>query len=518
MGQDVVDYTLKDSNFKRMKTKLEKDIILVGKHCFRVRGEKLKKKDEFGTEQAKIDVKYIPWDEIGLDPMHKEDDYSDARYIHRWKWVPEEELIRQYGMEKVKKLYEDQNTENISGFDLVSKFNGAFVGRYNYYHNYLVIETQYKDENDNIHSCVWSHDTILEKINQSHVERLEYRPILLESSEQAEYYGAMRELKETQKAINQALIQIQLLVNTNKVYVQEGAVDNFEEFRQQFDRVNAILKVNDVTGIKIENLSGDMIAQYKIIDAALERAQKITGMNDAFLGFAGSSASGRQVKLQQNSAVVALRYLTETLEFSYTELAESILQSAKVYFKAHQFLRLTDKKTGERWSELNKPLMLPNERGEEEVVYYDDFEWDEETNEIRLSPVIDPNTSLEDLEYDLNITTAVYNDTDDIERLTLESILSGPAGQTLRNVSPGDYLEISGMHIQSLKGRNTEEISQIFYRNAQKLTGAPTVDPRTVESGGMNGTNGQVGSPQRLLSAMGATNDAKPQGYNNANS
>ena len=513
VAQDTVDYTLKDNNFKRIKTRLEKDIILSGKMCFRVRGVTTGKLDEFGTPEAKVEVKKISWDEIALDPMHKEDDYSDGRWIHRWKWVPEEEMIKLYGEEKVKKLYEDQNTENIAGYDITAKFNGSFVGRYHYYHNYLVIETQYKDKDGNIKSKVWSHDTILEETDLSHLERFEYRPILLEDSNTSEFYGVMRELKETQKSINQALIQIQLLINTNKVYVQDGAVDDFEEFRRQFERVNSFLKVNDLNGIKIDNVSADIVNQYQIIDSALDRCQRITGMNDSFLGFAGSSASGRQVKLQQNSAVVALRYLTETLEFAYTEMAESILQTAKVYFKAHQFLRLTDEKTGDRWQELNKPLTMPNAQGQEEPLFYDEYTYDEETDTVRLEPVIDPDTSLEDLEYDLDISTAVYNDTDDIERLTLEAILAGPAGQSLNAVSPGDYLQISGMHIQSLKGRNSDEISQIFYKNAQKLTGAQPMDPRLVGSNA-GGGNGQSAQGPAMLSAMGATNDSKPEGYN----
>lgn len=514
VGQDTIDYTLKDNNFKRLKGRLEKDIILAGFMCFRVRGVQTDKKDEFGTPHTKVEVKKISWDEIATDPMAKEDDYSDGRWIHRWKWVPEEELIKLYGEEKVKKLYENQNTENIAGHDLTAKFNGSFAGRYHYYHNYLVIETQYKDENGKIQSVVWSHNEILEENDLSHLERYEYRPIFLEDSNTSEFYGVMRELKETQKAINQALIQIQLLINTNKVYVQEGAVSDFEEFRRQFERVNSFMKVIDLNGIKIDNVSSDIVNQYQIIDAALDRCQKITGMNDSFLGFAGSSASGRQVKLQQNSAVVALRYLTETLEFAYTEMGESVLQTAKLYFKAHQFLRLTDDRTGDRWTELNKPITMPNEQGQDQPVFYDEFTYDEETDTITLEPIIDPDTSLEDLEYDLDISTAVYNDTDDVERLTLEAILSGPAGQTLRDVSPGDYLEISGMHVQALKGRNSDAISQIFYKNAQKLTGAQTMDPRMVQGGGQGGTNGQSPSAQNMLSAMGATNDQKPEGYN----
>jgi len=518
IGQDTIDHTLKVNNFKRLKTKLESDIILTGMCCRRIGIKDTGKLDDLGMPIKQITLDHVPWEEISLDPMHRKDDYSDGKYIHRWKWVGEQDLVDLYGKEKVSQLADNQNTENIAGYSLTDKFKGNFTGRYKVYNNYLVIETQVKDKEGKITSYIWSNNTILETIDLSHLDRFEYQPTLLEYHTNSEYSGVMRELIETQKSINQALIQIQLLVNTNKVFVQDGAVEDFEEFKVSFAKVNAILEVNYLDGIKIENMSSEIVEQYRLIDAALERGQKLTGMNDSFLGSAGSSASGRQVKLQQNSAVVALRYLTETIEFLFEQTGEQILEAAKVYYYAHQFLLLTDDKTGEKWTELNKPITMPNAMGQEEIVYYDDYEYDDNTGKVYMKPVIDPDTALSKLEYELSITTAVYNDTDDIERLTLEAILAGPAGQSLLNANPGDYFQIAGMHIQSLKGRNSDDIAKLFYKNAKALNTVPTTDPRLMnQQSGLNGTNGQSGQGPALLSAMGATNDAKPEGYNRGN-
>lgn len=518
LGQDIVNHTLRHNNFKVIKTKLQKDLLCTGLCCYRVASQDKGKKDQFGTPEKQIVLEHVPWEEIYIDPLSRKEDYSDARYVHRWKWVDEETLIDTYGKAKVATLMQNQNTEDIKGYDLTQKLNGEFVGRYKTYDMYLVIETQYKDK-DKIRSVIWSGDTLLEESELTELKDFTLKPFVLEYSDKAEHYGLMRELTETQKAINQAIIQIQLLVNTNKVFVEEGAVDDFTEFEKKFARVNAIMQVNNLAGIKVDNLSVEVVQQYEILNNALNRCQRLLGINDSFLGMQGSSASGRSVQLQQNSAVVALRYITEAIEFIYTEVGKSILNAAKVYYKANTFLRIADKINGDRWVEMNKPFTMPNERGEQEVAYYDDVEFDSETGEANITPIMEPESQIAELDYDIEVTTSPYNDTDEIERVTLEAILAGPAGQLLAQAAPQRYFKIAGMNIQALKSRYSEEISKEFFEMAQQLGGAPVADPRAVQQmGGGNpqGNGGQDAAVGKMLSALGATNDAQAEGYNHA--
>ena len=68
--------------------------------CSYVNVSKTGETDEFGRPKYKIEINHIPAMEIVMDPMSRLDDYSDARYIHRFKWMAKEQVIKQFGKEK----------------------------------------------------------------------------------------------------------------------------------------------------------------------------------------------------------------------------------------------------------------------------------------------------------------------------------------------------------------------------------------------------------------------------------
>ena len=80
-----------------------------------------------------------------------------------------------------------------------------------------------------------------------------------------------REVIETQKAINQALIKLQVMVNTQKAFVTREAVPNIAEFTDAFNRINGVIQVNNLKGIQIESLDREALEQYKIIDSAFNQ-------------------------------------------------------------------------------------------------------------------------------------------------------------------------------------------------------------------------------------------------------
>ena len=61
-----------------------------------------------------------------------------------------------------------------------------------------------------------------------------------------------------------------------------------------------------------------------------------------------------------------------------------------------------------------------------------------------------------------------------------------------------------------MKTRNSEYIADIFEQVASKLAGAETRDPRDANGGADVGA-GDMGS---IMSAIGMSNDAAPDGYN----
>lgn len=514
MATDIIQSVLRDNSWDRIKEHLEEDAVVPGLSCVYYNVEETGKQDRNGLPLYRITIEQVPYKQIIKDPLSTLEDYSDARFIHRWKWVSEEAVRSMFGKQKTEKLEAYYNDTEQPAADFDKSYTGQFVGKFKMHDNYLIIHSVIVDDKGDKWSIYWCGDTELsrKKLVYKYLN-FPYRVFQTIKSDRAEFFGMFEDVKESQKAIDQALLQIQLLANTNKAIVEKNSVEDMETFKETFSRVNDIVEVKDLSGINIINLSGDVIVQYNIINNALDRIQKVLGINDSFLGTAQASDSGRKVKLQQNSTIVAMRYLTGLLEYMFGKIGEDILSLVRQYYTANQILRVSDERLGDRWLELNTQLdmptgkLLPDGEIEFEPLFSEKVL---EDGTIESSPVIDPDTDVGLMEMDIEVTTSAYNETDDMERMMLESMLQGPTGQALLNTNPAGYFKIAGLNVKALKARHSEEVAEIINQTAEMLGKAPTMDPRLV---GQEQTGGENPIGQ-MMSAAGMTNDMQPDGYN----
>lgn len=482
---DLVNQTFRVNNFVSEGDKIKLDCILTGLMCSYVNVNKTGETDEFGRPKYKIDINHIPALELVLDPMSRLDDYSDARYIHRFKWVAEEAMIKQFGAEAVSKLHEYENHLDITEAEFEYTYNTRFDGKYKQFNNYLLVHTIIVDDNDKWWSIFWCGDLELSKTEITYKEvKNPYRVQKLNTSNIVEHYGIFREVIQTQNAINQALLKIQLMVNTQKVFVEANAIDNIKEFTNQVNRVNAVIPVKNLAGIKIENLTREVLDQYTIIDKALDRIQRVLGINDSFLGIAYASDSGSKVKLQQNASVVALRYVTSKVESFYRLLGWDIMNLIKQYYTAHDIIRIADNYEGQKWLEVNQPMQVPTgqinpQTGQPEMRLLYEEVLDPETQEpivsedgsLVMAPIPTRETEISFTKADIEVDTVAYNDEDERNQVMLEQFINGPIGNTLSQINPVGYFKASELAIRNIKSKYSQEIGGILNETVQMLSG-----------------------------------------------
>jgi len=317
--------------------------------------------DMFGRNEYKIEIEALNTEELIFDSASRKRDRSDSRANHRFRWMSEDAVKEEFGKNQatIDKLEEYSNHVSIDEAEYTYRYETEFVGKYTVDNMYLVVHTVAKT-NKGLESVFWCGDIELSRTIIDYRDGLNpYTLVNLQNSNKAEYYGIFREVIEAQKAVNQALVQLQLLVNSNKVIVETDAVDDIDTFTDAVARVNGIIEVDDIKGVLIVNMSQDVLNQYTIIDNAFKRIKDVLGINDAMLGQAMASDSGRKVKLQKNTGLATLRYLTGPLELFHKRQAQLIVGLISQYYTAHQVLRVTDEITGTRFMEINTPLILP---------------------------------------------------------------------------------------------------------------------------------------------------------------
>jgi len=504
---DTIDYIFRDNGMTAEGDKIKLDGMLSGLMVAYIDAQEQEETDEFGRHLYKVKINHVPSEEIVLDPMSTEDDYSDARFLHRFKWVSQDEAVRLYGQKKVDKLDSYSNHLDIQEAEFATIYNNEFSGYYKVFDNYLIVQTAIKDDDGKTWMIHWSGDEILFKKELTYKEvKFPYRVEKLHTSNKAEYYGIFREILNTQHSINQALIKIQLMVNTEKVLYESNSVDNVEEFTEQINRVNSVIKVNYLSGIKFENLTKDIIDQYTIIDKALDRVQRVLGINDSFLGMAYASDSGRKVQLQQNQAAMSLRYVSSRFENFYKLLGWDIANLVKQYYTAHQVIRVSDEYAGNRWLELNQPQQIwdgytygPDGMPQlytpmEEVL--DPANGEVKTDEdgaILMAPATSPATNIAFSNIDIEITASSYNDDDEQAQALIDNTLNGTVGGLLSQVNPAGFFKMAGLSIRNTKVKGSEEMFAILNNTSMMLN---PQQQQAMQQGQLQGqVGGQSGNP-----------------------
>jgi hypothetical protein len=274
------------------------------------------------------------------------------------------------------------------------------------------------------------------------------------------------------------------MANSQKVFVETNSVKDVSKFTDAVNRVNGVIPVKALKGIKVENLTADAIKQYDIIDKAFDRIQRVLNINDSFLGMAFASDSGRKVKLQQNATIMALRYLTVRIEHFYQLLGQDIAALARQYFTADQVLRVSDDIVGMRFIQLNKPMekwsgQIDAETGQAIMEPIFEQVFDPEDNKpminvdgaLVFAPIPNPDSELMYTKHDIRIEAVNYNDEDERTQLMLETVMSGQMGQMMAQVNPAGFFKISALTLKTMKTKYSPEIARIFEDTAQMIGG-----------------------------------------------
>ncbi len=483
---DTVDYVFQDNRFDIEGDQIKLGGLVSGLLCSHTNVQDTGKKDQFGRPILRIIIHHVPDYELVLDPMSTKDDYSDARWLHRFKWMSADEVSRTLGKKALDKLTAYYNHLNIDEADFEFNYGYEFTGHYRVFDNYLIVHSVIEDDQGERWSCFWSDRKLLRKTKITTKEsRWPYRVQKLQSSNKTEFYGIFREVIEAQRAMNQAVLKIQLMINSEKAYIEDNAVENLDDFTIAFNRVNAVIPVKELAGIKIDNLTREVQEQYIIVDKALDRIQRVLGINDSFLGMAFASDSVRKVKLHQNATVMSLRYITARIEAFYRSLGEDITNLIKQYYTANQIFMIADEVVGPRWIELNRPMEKfsgqLDENGQpimEPILLpvtdpaNGDLIEDAEGN-IILAPVPEAETEVAYTDFQIRIQANSYNDEDEKAQLMIETVMSGQMGQMMAQINPAGFFQMSALAIKSMKTKYSPNMVEVLEQTAQMLGNDP---------------------------------------------
>ncbi len=499
---DTVSYVLDRNKWTKMNLRLKMDMMWVGYSVVYEKVTDTGMTDAYGRMFRNIGLEHCHALQFILDPMSNADDYSDARFLHRALWLTEDACKRLWP-NKVKYLIDDFNHVDDDEAEFSRVNPNDHDGDHKMYDHYQIIHSVMRD-GDDYFECIWSGETMLEKKKVSFRKiKFPYRVTKTNSSDTVEHYGIFREVAESQKAVNQALLQIQLLANTSKALVETTAVDDVDKFKEAFTRVNAVIAVTDLQGIRIEDMSRDILSQYVIVDKGFERIKAILGVNDSFLGQAFASDSGRKVQIQKQSSFAQLTWFVSRIELMNELIGWDLVYLIQQYYTANQILAIADPLNGHHWAEINRPAtnaqgqpvfaeVLNPESGEPEI---------DEFGAIIMAPINTVESGLSYSDVDVKVESVNFNNAEEQNQLLFETFLQGPVGQSLLQINPGGYMQIAAMQTREYGSKHSPAIAKILMDTAMMISNGQ-IDPTLAMVGGdmqaiMGGAmGGSTGNPQ----------------------
>ena len=483
-----IEYTLRVNDWDYLRDRLQLSAYNSGTMTV---GYSIKKigTDPFGRDMNQIELENVPYFEVVRDPKSRKPDYSDGRFQHRFRWLSEDEVEFLFPNCNLQKLSAFANETGVESADYKYTQNSRFSGNYNVFNEYLVVHSAIVDNKGVTWEVWWCGDTELKRQKlQFDSLRFPYRQLLVNSEdEDKEFNGIYNDVVESQKAINQAILQIQQLANGSKVLVEDNAVEDSDAFQTAWARVNSVIDVQKIAGIQVIEFSRDIAQQYTIIDKAFDRIQRVLHVNDAFLGNAFSQDSGKKVALQKNSAMMALRYIGMNLDMMYRFIGIDIIYLLRQYVDATMEIEQEETPgSGKKgvWSMVNVPLLGLDDMPVTRTIIKDGKPFKKIINDPDYSFMFDRmNVKVESIPYDMD---------DSADKLMMENTLQGPAGQIVANANPGEYLKIASLSIREHRTKNSNKIADALDAMAAQMGSLPWVDPREV---GAIGGQANLGTP-----------------------
>ena len=360
-------------------------------------------------------TRYESWRNMLYDSNGVESDISDARYVFRWKWLDEDVAIAYFPERKDKIQEAVKNTANINGYDANDEFwyMGARVtqpgqdytvsmGRYKPYDGspfqvsrrsrVKLIECWYRipvlkrkfvggqfenepfDPNNKDHIEELKDYSLYDKLEMEircaifcdsgllfdgpspyHHGRLPFVPIWCYRRKRDNApYGIIRGLRDPQDDLNKRNSKALWIMSSNRVIADAGAVDDWDELRDEVARPDMLIVKNPGKNIEIDRDQQLAEEHINLMERDVQHIRNVGGVTPENLGRQTNANSGVAIQNRQEQGGVVTTEPFDNLHFAQQLLGEMELANIEQFYSAPKVVRILGARGGAKYMELNQ--------------------------------------------------------------------------------------------------------------------------------------------------------------------
>lgn len=157
-------------------------------------------------------------------------------------------------------------------------------------------------------------------------------------------YGIIRSMRGIQDDINKRMSKAQYILASEKILVEEGAIEDIDEFRREAARPDAVLTVKSGALGRVQIGIGKELSQahLELASRSIQMIQQVGGVTDELLGRTTNAVSGVAVQARQEQGSLATNKLFDNLRLAFQQHGEKELSLIEQFMTEEKQFRITN--------------------------------------------------------------------------------------------------------------------------------------------------------------------------------
>ena len=354
---DVLRYIADFNRFKRLKQDCFRDLLVPGS-CAALVGV---------DAESQVTVTQVRWEEFFHDPRSRRQDFKDARFLGVAKWMYTDDA---------QTLYPEKAGEIVATLDTASGGGGLSTDQ-SYQdrplqgalseawvdpkQRRLMVVEMYLKDGGTWRRSVFTGGDVLEDGPSPYLDHRGRPDCPIEAmsayvKRNNDRYGAVWDMIGPQDEINKRRSKSVHLLSTTRIEVRDPqAIDvDADIARREASRPDGVIPYGWGLAPNTVEFQGNM----EMLQEAKSEIERM-GPSPAVLGRSNDDASGRALLARQQSGLVELGNLYGALEDWELRIYRQCWGRAKQFWRAPQFIRVTDDEDTPKFVGLNQPVTHP---------------------------------------------------------------------------------------------------------------------------------------------------------------
>ncbi len=166
-------------------------------------------------------------------------------------------------------------------------------------------------------------------------------------------YGVVRNLRSPQDDLNKRRSKALFILCTKQAIVEEGAVDDLDEFIEEKDRPDGVMVVNKKEGVELHNDTALADEHIKVMEQDRGYIEQVGGVTDESRGMQTNAVSGEAIKARQSGSHVTNAELFDNYRLAFQlsgEIQNSLIEQ---YMTDEKTFRVTGESTKPEFETIN---------------------------------------------------------------------------------------------------------------------------------------------------------------------